>query len=66
MDSMMTALRHTRRARRAERTAEQALVHDLAAFNSPADRLELSALLGRHDDAETAEIRRLVDIIRAA
>jgi hypothetical protein len=61
-----TALRETQRARRTTRAAKKALAHDLSAFDSQADRLELAAMLGRYDDAETEEIRSLVDLTRAA
>jgi hypothetical protein len=52
----------------ARRPAEPgtSLARDLAAFDSPSDLLELSAILYRYDDAETADIRTLVDWSRAA
>lgn len=66
LNSMMTELKENRRARQVARAARLALIHDLAGYHSPAERLELSALLERHDDAETAEIRELVDLTRVA
>jgi hypothetical protein len=63
---MMTERKNNRRARLAARAERIALRNDLGCYSSPADRLELSALLYRHDDAETAEIRELVDLTRVA
>jgi hypothetical protein len=62
----MSTTRAQLRARRADRDARRTLEHELAAFDSPADLLELSAMLERHDDAETETIRRIVDWQRAA
>ena len=67
--SPVTALRERRAAhaaRRAARRRRAALAHDLAAFHSAADLAELTALLGRYDDADSAPIRELVDWTRAA
>jgi hypothetical protein len=63
---MMTALRESRRVRRAKRSETDALRRDLATYESPAELLELAAMLGRHDDADTEAIRNLVDLTRAA
>lgn len=63
---MMIERRQLMLARRTARAEANALRRDLAAFASPAELLELSALLGRYDDADTEEIRSLVDLTRAA
>jgi hypothetical protein len=63
---MMTGLKENRRAYKAARAQRIALMNELGRYSSPADRLELSALLYRHDDAETAAIRELVDLTRVA
>lgn len=60
------AARQELHARRAARAARDALAKDLAAFDSPNDRLELSAILARHEDVETAEIRQVLDRMHAA
>ena len=47
-------------------TSRKKLAKELAAFDPNNDLIELSALLERYDDAESADIRRLVDWSRAA
>lgn len=58
--------RERRLARRAARAARHALAVDLAAFETPAELTELSAILERYDDRETETLRRLVNWDRAA
>jgi hypothetical protein len=63
---MMNPLSLPRRPRarreeyRAQRDARNALARELAAFDSPRDLVDLSAMLERYDDVDVAEIRRLV------
>lgn len=47
-------------------TAHAALEHDLATFDTKADLAELAAILDRHDDADAAVVRDLVNWSRAA
>ena len=57
----VTTLLERRRAQRADRQAERALRHDLASYSTPAELIELSALLRLHDDHDAEPIRRIVD-----
>lgn len=65
MVDMKTLTARTARSRRhSDRTrtdARRALAADLAGYTSPADLLELSAVLARHHDAEAEPVRELVD-----
>jgi hypothetical protein len=63
---MTTSRRELRQARRAARVQADALRQDLAAFASPAELLELSAMLARYDDHQTEGIRALVVLTPAA
>ena len=45
------------RARRAERTERNRLRAELASYRTPAERLELEAMLARHSPDEVAELR---------
>ncbi len=56
--------RHAERGR--SRAARRALAADLAGYTSPADLIELSAVLARHADADADTVRELVDWTRAA
>jgi hypothetical protein len=49
------------RATRAARNDHRILARELSAFRSPADLLELSAILNRYPEAETVQIRRAVE-----
>ena len=60
------ARREDRRARRVRHEARADLAHQLAVFTSPSDLLDLSAILARYDDAETEDIRNIVDWTIAA
>ena len=42
------------------------LARDLATYDSPADLLELSAMFARYPDAQTEDVRPLVNWSRAA
>jgi hypothetical protein len=45
---------------RAARAARKSLEHDLASYTTEADLNDLDAILDRHSEAETAEIRRIL------
>jgi hypothetical protein len=62
----LATLRADLRARRAARTAHNALVRDLAGFTSPSARAELSAILARHSDEDADAIRTMVNLTNAA
>ncbi|BCJ48893.1 hypothetical protein Asp14428_03680 [Actinoplanes sp. NBRC 14428] len=47
--------------RRVQRRAHRQLSAELAAFRTPAERAELDLILGRHDEAETAQIRAILN-----
>lgn len=46
--------------RRAARAQRRRLAVELAAYRTPAERLELDGVLSRHSDAETAEVDALL------
>jgi hypothetical protein len=50
--------------RRQARAARSTLERDIAAYTSAADRADLGAILSRHTEAETAEIRQILARIR--
>ena len=58
--------RAEREEHRAQRDARDALARELAAFDSPSDLVDLSAILERYNDVDAEEIRRLVDWSPAA
>ena len=64
--SIWNALRADLAAHRRQRTSRRSLEHDLAAYTTAADQLELEMLIERHDDRDTAELRRAVARVRAA
>jgi len=47
--------------RRTERRARRQLGAELAAFQTPAERAELDFILSRHSEAETAQIRDILN-----
>ena len=49
------------RATRAARHDHEMLARELSDFRSPADLLELSAILDRYPEAQTSQIRRAVN-----
>ena len=61
----MTALRSSLADRRATRRQRDLLAAELAAYSSPADRLELDLILGRHSAEETAEIDAVLNRLAA-
>lgn len=54
------SLRTSLSSRRAARRSRQSLERQLASYNNPSDRLDLEAILARHDSAETAEIQSIL------
>jgi hypothetical protein len=55
-------LRETRHARATRR----ALQHELSSYTTPSDLNDLEAILDRHSDEDTADIRRFLAARRAA
>ena len=64
--STVTALRSSFASRRAARQARKRLASELAAYSSPADRLELDLILGRHSAEETAEVDAVLNRLATA
>lgn len=60
------AATHHLAARRAIRTARKQMEAELAGYSSPAERMELDAMLARHEYAEVADIHRIVARQRTA
>jgi hypothetical protein len=52
--------------RRPARQARKRLAAELAAYSSPADRLELDLILGRHSAEETAEVDAVLNRLAAS
>ncbi len=52
----VTALRTSLAQRRVARTKRRRLARELASYRTPAERLELDLILGRHATEERAEI----------
>ena len=61
-----TALRKEFRVARAARAARKSLEQELAGYTSPADLNDLDAILDRHSDEETADIRSILAPRRGA
>jgi len=61
----MTHILKTLAARHEEREAHRMLQKELAAFTSPADRLEIEAIVDRYSDEEAHEVREIL-ILQAA
>jgi hypothetical protein len=55
-----------RQAAREARQARRSLERELASYTSPADLNDLDAILARHSEEETADIRRILASHRAA
>jgi hypothetical protein len=53
-------MRDARRTQRAARQHTEHLRRELASYTSPSDRDDLQAILARHSDEETAQIRALL------
>ena len=57
---LWTAIREEFRGARAARAARKSLERELASYTSPGDLDDLAAILDRHSDEETADIRRIL------
>ena len=56
----LTDLRHELTDLRHERAARRELEHELAAFSTEADRLELETIAARYSDEESREVRQIL------
>jgi hypothetical protein len=63
---LFAEIRDELRGMRAARAARKELRRELAVAVSPADLLELDAIIARYDDDETADIRRVLNERRLA
>jgi hypothetical protein len=57
----VTSLRSSLAQRRVARTKRRRLAWELASYRTPAERLELDLMLGRHSAEETAEIEAILN-----
>jgi hypothetical protein len=57
----VTSLRSSLAQRRVARTKRRRLAWELASYRTPAERLELDLMLGRHTAEETAEIEAILN-----
>lgn len=48
-------------AQRAERARRRQLERDIAAYTSPADRMELDAILSRHTEEQSQEVQAILN-----
>jgi len=58
--SLLTAVREHIRENREARAGRAALERELASYSSASDLNDLHAILDRHSDHETAQIRRIL------
>ncbi len=66
LTSLWTTVRTQVRDTRDAHAAQAELERELASYTSPADLNDLHAILNRYDDAETADIRRILANQRVA
>lgn len=59
--SAFANLRGSLAQRRADRAERLQLERELAAYATPADQVELRAMLDRHTTEESAEVRQILD-----
>ena len=57
----LTSMRTSLAERAAARARRRRLARELAEYRTPAERLELDSILGRHSAEETAEIEAILD-----
>ncbi len=57
---LWTSIRDELRRARVSRAARLSLEHELASYTSPSDLNDLEAILARHTEDETADIRRIL------
>ena len=62
----LAAIRRDFRGDREARAARRALQRELASYTSPSELNDLEAILDRHSDEETADIRRFLASRRVA
>jgi hypothetical protein len=65
LPSVLSTALATLQARRAERAARNQLERELSAYTSQSDRDDLTAMLDRYDDDKVADVRRILDQVRA-
>jgi hypothetical protein len=65
LGSLWTAIKEEHRAVRAARAERKFLERELASYTSPGDLNDLDAILDRHSEDETADIRRILTGRRA-
>jgi hypothetical protein len=56
----LASIRHDFRSDRQARAARRALQHELSSYTTPAELNDLEAILDRHSDEDTADIRRFL------
>jgi hypothetical protein len=56
----LASIRRDFRGDRQARAARRALQHELSSYTTPAELNDLEAILDRHSDEETADIRRFL------
>ena len=66
LSPLLAATRDDLRARRTARASRRALMRELASYTTPAEHLELDAILDRADPAAAAQIRSLIHRSRVA
>jgi hypothetical protein len=66
LSPLWTAARDELRTRRAARASRMTLERELASFTTPAEQNELDAILERYPADQVAEIRQIVNRLRAA
>jgi hypothetical protein len=62
---MMHTLKDTFAARRADRAQHRRLEHELAAFTTAADRLEIETIADRYSDDDSREVRQIMMALAA-
>ncbi len=62
----LTAIRRDFRGDREARAARRALQRELSSYTTPSELNDLEAILDRHSDEDTAEIRRFLASRRVA
>ena len=62
----LAAIRHEVRGNREARAARRSLQHELASYTTASELNDLEAILDRHSDEDTADIRRFLASRRAA
>jgi hypothetical protein len=62
---MMHTLKDTFAAHRAERAQHRQLQHELAAFTSASDRIEIETIADRYSDEDAREVRQILMALAA-